>query len=69
MNFDKMQIWLLENSFNNIETTEEEDLAKFFELTTDERILVIYSCISNCNEANIEDVRNHFQRERKKDDQ
>ncbi|MBR5662385.1 MAG: hypothetical protein IKX00_01890 [Bacilli bacterium] len=69
MNFDKMQIWLLRNSFNHIETTEEENLAKFFELTTDERILVIYSCVTNSNEKNLEDVRASFQRRIKKDEQ
>ena len=64
MNCDEMQIWLLENSFADIKTTEEQDLAKYFELNTDERIIINYRCMSNCNEENLNDVISHFQREK-----
>ena len=44
MNCNEMQIWLLRNSFNHIVVTKEEKLAKFFDITSDERVLFNYSC-------------------------
>ena len=68
MNGNEMQIILLENEINGIKTTEEQDLAKYFEITTDERILIDLKCCLNCNEANLEETSNYFERNRKKDD-
>ena len=60
MNFNEMQIWLLENYYKGVKTTFDEEVAKFFELTEFERIAITFSILENVNKANIEDARNAY---------
>lgn len=42
MNFDEMNIWLIRKQFEGEELTLNDELKKFFELKTDDEILVLY---------------------------
>lgn len=57
MNYDEMQIWLIEKDIKGIEVTLDDTLKKFFELKTDEEILTLYDIEQNYNEKNIENVK------------
>lgn len=57
MNYDEMQIWLIRKEIEGVELTLNDKLKKFLELTTDERILILYDIAQNCNEKNIVNVR------------
>ena len=60
MNCDEMQIWLIENYFKGIETTLDDDLAKFFELTANQRIISIFEINKNVNDVNLEATETYF---------
>jgi len=57
MNYDEMQIWLMQMDIRGIEVSLNDSLKKFFELVTDEDILGLYDIEQNYNENNIESVK------------
>ena len=57
MNFDEMQIWLIRMQLEGEELTLNDELKKFFELKTDDEILVLYDIGQNINEESIENAR------------
>ncbi len=60
MNCDEMQIWLIKNDLKGIETTLDEELTKFFELTANQRIITIFEINKNVNDVNLEATETYF---------
>ena len=57
MNYGEMQIWLIRQNLEGIELSLSDKLKRFFELETDEGLLILYDIEQNYNEQNIENVR------------
>ena len=57
MNYGEMQIWLIRQNLEGIELSLSDKLKRFFELETDEELLILYDIEQNYNEQNIENVR------------
>ena len=56
MNYGDMQIWLMEKQLLRIQVTLEEQLKKFFELTTEDDILGLYDIEQNYDQKNIDSI-------------
>ena len=57
MNYDEMNIWLIRKQFEGEKITLNDELKKFFELKTDDEILVLYDISQNVNEESIDNAR------------
>ena len=64
MNFDEMQIWLIRKQLKGEELTLNDELKKFFELKTDDEILVLYDIGQNINEESIDNARKLIKKEK-----
>ena len=56
MNYDDMQIWLMEKEFQGIQLTLNDKLRKFFELKTEDDILRLYDIEQNYDQINIDSI-------------
>ena len=56
MNYDDMQIWLMEKEFQGIQLTLNDKLRKFFELKTEDDILRLYDIEQNYDQNNIDSI-------------
>ena len=56
MNYDDMQIWLMEKEFQGIQLTLNDELKKFFELKTEDDILRLYDVEQNYDQNNIDSI-------------
>lgn len=56
MNYDDMQIWLMEKEFQGIKLTLNDELKKFFELKTEDDILRLYDIEQNYDQNNIDSI-------------
>ncbi len=65
MNYDNMQIWLMEKQIEGIELTLNDKLKKFFELKSNEDILRLYDVEQNYNQNNINGIRKILEKKRK----
>lgn len=57
MNYDEMNIWLIRNRINRIKVSLNDELKKFFELKSNEEILILYDVDQNFDQNNIDAIR------------
>ena len=57
MNYDDMQIWLMEMQFQGAQLTLNDKLKKFFELKTEDDILRLYDIEQNYDQNNIDSIK------------
>lgn len=62
MNYDDMQIWLMKQQMEGVQLSLNEKLKKFFELKTDDDILIQYDVEQNYNQNNIIGIRKVLRR-------
>ena len=58
MNYGNMSVWLIRQKLKGIKLSLNDKLKKFFELETDEEILILYDIEQDHYEKNVEYVRN-----------
>ena len=58
MNYGNMSVWLIRQKLKGIKLSLNDKLKKFFELETDEAILILYDIEQDHYEKNVEYVRN-----------
>ena len=56
MNYDERQIWFIKQQILNINITLNEELKKFFELKTNDDILILYDVEQNYNQNNLDGI-------------
>ena len=56
MNYDEMQLWLMTERLKGVTPTLSEKIRKFFELETDEDILILFDIENNYDQENIDDI-------------
>ncbi len=57
MNYGEMQIWFIKQQILNINITLNEKLKKFFELKTNDDILILYDVEQNYNQNNLDEIK------------
>ena len=57
MNYGNMSVWLIRQKLKGIKLSLNDKLKKFFELETDEAILILYDIEQDHYEKNVEYVR------------
>ncbi len=57
MNYDDMQIWLMRKEFQSVHLTLTDKLKKFFELKSNDKIIVLYDIQQNYNQNNIDSLK------------
>ena len=57
MNYDEMQIWFIKQQILNKKITLNEELKKFFELKTNDDILILYDVEQNYNQNNLDEIK------------
>ena len=57
MNYDDMQLWLMKKESQGIKLTLDDKLKIFFEINTDDEILLLYDIEQNYDENNIGSIK------------
>lgn len=57
MNYDDMQLWLMKKESQGIKLTLNDKLKIFFEINTDDEILLLYNIEQNYDENNIGSIK------------
>ncbi len=57
MNYDEMQIWLMRKQMEGVELSLNDKLKKFFELNSNDDILILYDVEQNYDQNNIDEIK------------